>query len=218
MKKLIARILGAVLAVVIIVGGRSCMNEMTMGSKIEELAGIWEMEVAVDSETVSEVLEYLDFYPDEIAMMDTGSMYCVKLVEFRQDKTYDFTYDVTASKELVRAYFEQAIADIYAGRDRLTAVYGAEVADMTQDEFQLFYAQMFGLEDFDALLDLYVENSLDFESMEEGLESGTYTIEGDTIMCTIDGETKAEGLGYTLKDDALTLTYINDKEEYTRRG
>ena len=56
----------------------------------------------------------------------------------------------------------------------------------------------------------------DYDSLSGKLETGTYYIDGNDIMCTITGQTMAESLGYKVDGNTLTLIYADGTEVYTR--
>ena len=213
--RFVIKLMVAVLVVFGVNFARDMINEATMGPKIEELSGIWHcMEDGQDE--VVPLLELADFYEEEIALVGDLSMSFVKVVEFTQDRTYRFSYDVDKTKEQVYHLYSAAMDAIYEGRAELTELYGEAITTATQAEFQLFYAQLYGMTTYEELLTSFVDNAYDYDKLGEDFETGTYTIDGNDIMCTITGETQAEALGYKIEGENLTLTYSNLVEYYTR--
>lgn len=211
-------IIKLVVAVIVVFGvnlARDMINEATMGSKIDELAGVWHC-MEDGQEEVTPLLELVDFYEEEIALVGELSMNFVKEVEFTQERTYRFSYDVDKTKAQVRAMYSAAMDALYENRASLTGLYGEEIAGASKEDFLQFYAELYGMESYDALLTSFTDNAYDYDKLGEDYETGTYTIEGDDIMCTITGESQAESLGYKIEGDNLTLTYADMVENHTR--
>ena len=218
MKRFGRKMLGLVLGVIIALGVRYAgdfIDTLGMDKKIDALAGIWYcMEDGQDD--VASLLDLADFYEEEKALVGELSMNYVKIVEFTQSRTYRFSYDVDRTKAQVRSLYATAIENLYANRASLADVYGEEAADYTWEQFQQYYAQLYSKESYDVLLDTFTDNAYDYDKLGEDFETGTYTIKGDNIMCTITGESQAEALGYKIEGENLTLTYTNLVEHYTR--
>ena len=149
-------------------------------------------------------------------MADLTTLTYKQNVVFTAEKTYHFVYDVEGTIACVREFFVETFAALYEGRATLNEVYGQEFDQMTEAEFQQFYADLYSAENFETLMDQMAEGAYNYEKMAEPWETGTYSIKGDDIMCTITGETQAEALGYSIENDELTLTYSDAVEVYTR--
>lgn len=188
----------------------------SMEERIANLSSVWTYTVDETEEEARAVLESMELYEEEIALVDLTSLKYVKLVEFRTDKTYRFSYDVEATKELTRQYFEAMFDSLYENRTSLNTVYETEFDNVTKEEFLNFYAELYGAESGAEIVDLFVDSAYNYEEMGKDWETGTYTLKFNNIMCTIDGETQAEALGYAIEADTLTLTYIDAVETYTR--
>ena len=215
MKKLFALCLTVLLIAAVFAGCE------TQQQKIEALTGVYIATVSDTEEQAKLLVENVDLYEEEIALLDMTSLESVKLVEFCADQTYRFSFDVDGTMACVREFYLGVFEDLYEGRTALNAVYsdfGVAFDEMTEDEFQAFYAELYNQADFDALIDAFVENSYDTDKLGEDTETGTYDIVGNRIMCTIDGESEAEAMVYTLSGDSLKLTYTNAVENYTRKN
>lgn len=212
--KIIKRILVLSLAALLVMGlFAGCESE---ADKIAVLAGTWTMVGQDSEEEAKELLENIDLYEEEIALADLTTLTYKQNVVFTAEKTYHFVYDVEGTIACVREFFVETFAALYEGRATLNEVYGQEFDQMTEAEFQQFYADLYSAENFEALMDQVAEGAYNYEKMAEPWETGTYSIKGDDIMCTITGETQAEALGYSIEDDELTLTYSDAVEVYTR--
>jgi hypothetical protein len=218
MKRLGSKILGAILGILVVLAVRyvgDFIDTLGMDKKIDALAGVWYcMEDGQDQ--VADLMDLADFYEEEVAAIGEVSLEFVKIAEFRQDRTYRFSYDAQKSKANVRAMYETAVKNLYENRASLTALYGEEILDYSWEEFAQAYAEMYTMESMDALLDAFADNAYDYDKLGEDFETGTYTIKGDDIMCTITGEYVEEALGYKIDGQNLTLTYTNLVEYYTR--
>lgn len=215
MKKTIIRTLTVALVAALIFGVRTWMTETQANKKIDELAGVWTC-MEVDSESASQLFEQMDFAEEELALTSDLSLTFVKVAEFKADRTYRFAYDGELTRQQTVALFDQALDALYEGRATLTALYGDEIAYATEEEFRQFYAEIYGLTSAEPLAEMMADAAFDYELLGEDFETGTYTVEGKKILCTITGETEAEYLGYQLDGDTLTLTYVDMEEVYTR--
>lgn len=186
----------------------------SMEDKIAALSGTWSMTVADSEEQAQSLLENIDLYEEEIALIDLTSLEYVRQVTFDTEKNYSFAYNADSTKECVRAFYVSAFDALYENRASLNSVYEVEFDAMTEEEFQQFYAELYAIADFAALIDEFTENAYDYEALAEAWETGTYTIKGDDIMCTITGETQAESLGYSIDGDVLTLTFSDAVQVY----
>lgn len=215
MKKTILRTVLVIVIVALIAGVRTFFTENAMNDKIDQLAGVYTT-LEDNTDGVQDLLSLVDLAQEELALTSGVELKLVKLVEFTQNRDYRFSYDAEQSKQQVRAMYADALDAIYQGRATLTALYGDEIATATQEEFQQFYAELYSLTSYDELLDALADNAFDYDALSEDYETGTYTIEGKKILCTITGESEAEYLEYKLDGDTLTLTYSDMVETYTR--
>ena len=206
MKKLLC----VMLAVLLVVSLSGCVDSFFA----KNIMGTWSYRVQESQENVDMLLENLDMYPEEIALIETP-LYTVKHLEFNEDMTYRYYYEVETEKTCVREFLTAAFESIYAGRDTLAACYEMDMSAMTKDEFFQFYAQIYSQESFEALIDTFVELAYDYESL-SNTESGTYTVSLNQITMDAPGEEYDGTVGYKLEDDTLTLTYSDSTEVYTK--
>lgn len=187
-----------------------------LGVKKEDLCGTWSLDLYQDAETVESILLNLDFYEEEIALIDLNSMACVMCVRFNEDNTYSYYFDIPDTKVAVRKFFNGAMEDLYAGRASLSAVYNEDLGSMSKDGFYQFYADLFGTASIDELIDSFVERAFDYDILAETLEEGTYRIVMNDIYKTPEGKTE-ESMGVTIENGILTLSYLDGDEVYTRK-
>ena len=184
---------------------------------MDELCGTWEMKLRQKTDTAETMLGNMEFYPEEIALIDTESLDFVMIVEFNADKTYRYAVDVESTKVCIREFYADAIAALYEGRESLTDTYGKEILNMTQEEFEQAYAEMFSMESIDVLLDYFVENCVDYGVLAESFKKGTFRLLANSILLTADGSTTEEKMEFKIDGDTLTLIFIDGEEVYTRQ-
>lgn len=212
MKKI--KILALALALVLCAGVLcSCQSNE---ERMAELAGTWTMRSDDTAEQAQSLLETVEFYEEEIALVDLNSLDDVMCVTFDTEGNYSFAWDVAGIRQCLKEFYQGAFDALFEGRTSLNEVYDYDFSATTKEEFFQIYADMYGFADINALVDAFVESSYDYESLGEPLETGTFTIKGSDLMCTITGETEAESLGYIIDEDTLTLIYANGREVYTR--
>lgn len=209
MKKLIALLLVLAMALSLTACGFPSM---------EDLCGTWVMDLPQDADTAKTMLENMEFYPEEIELIDLETLNFVMIVEFNEDKTYRYAFDVDATKVKIRQFYADAIEALYNGRESLVDTYGTDIVDMTQDEFEQAYAELFSETSIDSLLDYFVENCADYDILAEDLERGTFRLVAGSILCIVEGETQEEKLEFTVEGDTLTLIYVDGEEVYTRQN
>ena len=184
--------------------------------KMAALSGTWTMTAYDSEEQVLELMESIEAYDEEIALVDKSSLQYEKQVTFDAKGNYSFADDPVAARQYAREFYEGYFAALYAGRTTLNTVYQTTFDNMTEAEFQQFYADVYDCANYAALLDLLVENAHDYTALEQPWETGKYEIRGNRIYFTITGETDAAYISYTLEGDTLTLTYSDGVEIYTR--
>lgn len=184
---------------------------------VEDLCGTWAMELPQNADTAETMLTNMEFYPEEIALIDLENLDFVMIVEFNEDKTYRFAFDVEATKANIRQFYADAIEALYNGRESLVETYGDEIKDMTLEEFQQAYAEMFSMSSVDSLLDYFVDNCADYNILAEDLENGTFRLLGKSILCKVEGSTDEEKMDFEVDGDTLTLIYVDGEEVYTKQ-
>lgn len=198
---------------VVLMAGVLCGCE---GGK-EKLLGTWYLLNGDTQKQADYLLEIVDLFPEELELIEPESLQLVKIVEFREDNTYRFAVDSEASQKGVREFYADMFDQLYNGREALSAVYEEDLAAMSQEEFQAFYASVYGESDFDALLESMTQSAYDYEAMGEDFETGTYRVIGSKILCTITGQSTEESLEYELEGNVLTLVYLDGQEIYEKR-
>ena len=182
MKKLLSRMLSAVVAVLIVYGVRAVFDLVVVPRQIDKLAGTYVTEEQFDAADVEELLADYDFYTEEIALVDLDGLYINKYVQFTEDKTYTFYYDVDTFKARVEDMFRDAFADMYAGRSQLSAVYETDMAAMSESEFQSFYAGLYNQATFEDLISILTADAYNYSAIAADTEVGTFTIDDGKIL------------------------------------
>ena len=118
MKRFLTRVFSGVLAVLIIYGVQAIFDLVVVPRQIEKLTGTYVTNLQYEAENVEDLLADYDFYPEEIALADLDSLTMPKYVQFREDKTYKFSYDAEAFKRNVEALFRQSFDAMYAVNDQ----------------------------------------------------------------------------------------------------
>ena len=210
------RVLSLLLAISVIALLTACS-----GMKVEDVAGTWKMEASDTALQAEALLRDVDAYEEELALADLNSLKYVKVAEFREDGTYQFRVDAQGTKDCVRSFFEGYFRALYIGRSTLNEAYNTTFDDMTEEEFRQFYAQLYAVESFSALVDALTETAYDYQSLEKPMEKGTFTLRGDLIRCTIEGKSESSAIKAVLlgeNAEQLKLTYSDGEEVYTRAG
>lgn len=170
------------------------------------LQGTWTHVVTEDADYLWETLTDLDFTEEEIAFADLNGLHYTETISF-SDKAYAITDSAEEARANVRAYYAALIQTLYENLDALESVYGEGCAEyFTEPEaFQDYYAYLFDLKDYDAVLDYFTEMTYEFGSF--GTETGTFRADAKQIHFTVDGESTAEYVDYLLSGSTLTITY-----------
>ena len=209
------RKIAAVFLALIVLGGLCCYV-LAMGREAA-LYGTWEHHGYYDGDAIMEVFVHMDLYEEEIALMDPAGIGYVETITFRPDGTYTISCDTAASTALAEEYYRNAMEAFYENRETLGNCYGVSFSIMTRENFFQFYSQLYGVEDYEALIDMFTETTVDPEYLSEGEENGTYRVTPRRIYCTIEGEEEAQYVPYTLEDGALTLGFYQWELTYSRR-
>lgn len=210
MKKLLSLALTAVLVAGLFAG---CVSN---AEKLQQLAGTWSVTTAAVESEAEKLLKSLDAKEAELALADLGSLKITQQVIFTADGSYTFCYDVQAVRASVKAFFEGYFDDLYEGRDTLKELHQTDFADMSQEDFQAFYAEFYGLESYDALIAQLVSEAYDYEQLAKPAETGSVSVRGSRLYCTPEGQTKAQIIGYELKDGKLRLNFADAIQVYEK--
>ena len=212
MKKYLSFALVAVLLVSLLAG---C--SLLGGISVEDLAGTWSVVKPDTEEEAMGLLENIEAYEEEIALADLSVLEYVKILEFRTDGSYCFRYDVEATMDCVREFYDAYFNALYEGRATLEAAYEEAFSEMSQAQFRQYFAELYGCTDYIEMLDSFVEIAYDYEGMEEPQETGTFRVSGDEVWLTVTGESVEESIGVELEENTMTVTYIDGTEIYTRK-
>ena len=208
------RKIAALFLVFVILGGLcACSSE----ERAAELVGVWETTGYYDGDAMMELFVYMDLYEEEMALMDPAGIAYVQTVILREDSTYTIGCDTAKSIAMAREYYVEVLDRFYEHREELEGCYGVSFGAMGRDSFFKFYAELYGVENYDALIDLLTESTVDPDYLAEGEENGFYRVTPWRIYCTIDGETGEDYIPYHLEDDCLTLDFYEGEQVYTRK-
>lgn len=208
------KIVAAVLFVMLVVGLAAGAMFLTR-QQHKELYGIWEGEFPCPAEDVQTLLEDFGFFPEEIELVDLASLNFVQRVEFREDGTYYFTIQVEETREQTAEFFRGVMDALFESRQSLNQVYEASFQEMNQEQFRQYYAQLYQVEDYDALIAVLADQSFDYQALED-YEHGEYKIQWRAInfvTSSVDEEGMAK---YRIDGDTLTIEYEDGPVEYTR--
>ena len=181
------------------------------------LEGTWETSGFYDGEAMMELFVHMDLYEEEMALMDPAGIGYVQTITFRPDHTYTIACDARKSAELAREYYRNALDSFYEHREELEKCYGVSFGIMTRENFFRFYSDLYGVADYDALVEMFTESTVDPEYLSEGEENGTYRVVGRRIYCLMDGDDTEAYIPYTLEEDVLTLRFYEGDQVYTRK-
>lgn len=194
-----------------------CMSQDKLNETVyHELQGTWRTEVPCSDQTTRELLENIDLSEEEIALLELGGPKLVKIATF-DEGTYRFDIDTDAVRDNVRGFYADVFNVLYESRTELNEVYSQTFDDMAQADFEAFYAELYGYEDLETMLDDFARNAFDYEAMAV-VETGVYTAERkDMIYCTPDQSTASEGtLRFSVAGDAMNLAFADGDEVYKR--
>lgn len=181
--------------------------------KMAALSGTWIMIEQDSMEQADVLLKNIDLYEQELALADNSSLRYAWIYEFDTEGNFRQADDIEATKQLVREFYNGVFDDLYEGRASLASLYEQDLSNMTKEEMQQFYAELYGYETYEALLDRFVNAAYKYDEWTD-YRNGTYTIKGN-ILDIQDGS-EAYTLKYEINGDTLTITYSDAVEVYTR--
>ena len=181
--KILAFLLSVLLAATLL-----CACESTE-EKYAALAGTWIMYEQDSEEQVMVLLESIDLYEEEIALVDKTSLRYAWIFEFDTAGNIRQAQPVEENKALVREFYEGMFDAFFDGRASLDDLYEDDLSSMNQDEFKLFYAELYGFDTFEALLDQFVQNAYVYDEWTD-LRNGTFTFDSNrlSIIDSVEGE------------------------------
>lgn len=182
----------------------------------DRLIGTWSLITTDNSAQAEKLLSHSDLYEEEIAVVNKDRLCIVKTVQFSSDKTYRFGYDVEGTKACVRKFYSDVFADLYENRASLNGLYEADISGLSQEDFYLFYAKLYGKDSFAALIEMFTDNSYDYTALAQNTETGTYKIVGEKLLTEKAGETTPGAFTYDVDETTLQLHYTNATETYTK--
>lgn len=209
----------ALLLTLVLAASLLCACE-SIEDKYAALAGTWIMYQPDSEEQVMILLESIDLYEEEIALVDKTSLRYAWIVEFDTAGNIRQAQPVDENKALVREFYEGMFDAFFEGRASLDDLYEDDLSAMSREEFDQFYATLYGFETFEALLDQFVINAYKYDEWTD-LRNGTFTFESNRLSI-VDSVKDENGLPqsysiiYKLEGDTLTLTYSDGEEVYTK--
>ena len=203
--------------VLLVMAALLCACGSSKAQKLEALTGTWTASDPVEADTVRELLSSMDFYEEEIALIDLNSLRDAYYVEFTPDQTYVFSYDVLGIKSNLYAFLSQAFHDMYENRTALNETYSMDFSDMSEADFQMFYAVIYEKEEFSSLLSALVEEAFYYDQLGE-YDGGEFDIVGNKI----DFETSSAGetgrCPYEIKGNTLTISFAEGDITFTKQN
>lgn len=193
-----------------------------LAAKQEELcAGKWLAQEQDSEEQALVLVEGVDLYEEEIALVDLGTLKYSTIAEFQLDGTYRRYISVEHTRNDVRDFYQGVFDALYEGRASLGALYGTDLTDMSHEDFLAFYAILYGYEEFSTLLDDFVENAYEYKW--EDLESGTYELKSVNLLTVkrVSSDPSADTTGnvpFKLENGTLTLEYSDGDVVHTLIG
>lgn len=180
----------------------------------------WQRTQELPAGSGAEFLSALDFTPEEIALSALGEPATVQQIAFTAQGTYRLTCDAEATRALTRDYLDTFLSALCANPAALSAVYnesfGVDMAAMSEAECRDFYAEIFGCEDYEALLDHLTDAFYDYEALAAWGEAGSYTIRGKMLFLSDTAGVERGYVDFALTEDSLTLTYADKTLEYRK--
>lgn len=204
MKKIIA----CVVAVLLVASLAACNVDYS-----EALVGTWVCRVVDTDENKNVLMENMELYEEEIALVDT-TLYTAKTVTFNADMTYSFSEDVQGVKDYLKEFYEGMFQDLYEGRLSLSKCYEVDISLLPEEEFYQFYADLYMAEDYDALITKLVDNTYDYENFKI-TEQGSYKVSSKMISFDAEGTENDGNVTYSVKDGKLTIEYSDATEVYS---
>lgn len=212
MKKF-AKILTLVLTVLLAVSMLTACESVE--EKYAALAGTWIMIEQDSEEQAMVLLENIDLYEEEIALADKNSLQYAWTFEFDTEGNICQTQPVEENKALVREFYTGVFNAFYENRTTLDDLYEDDLSAMSQEEFEQFYATLYGFETFEELIDQFTENAYKYDEWTD-LRKGTFTFNGDKLEIIDTVEIGTYHIGYKVEGNTLTLTYADGVEVYTK--
>jgi len=180
----------------------------------------WQRTEPLPAGTTEKFLAALDFTPEEIALAQPGEAAIVAQIAFTEEGTYRLSCDSEATRALTREYLADFLAGLCADPAALSGIYdeafGVDMAPMSETECRDFYAEIFGCENSDGLLDHLTDAFYDYETLAAWEETGSYTLRGGKLFLSDAAGAERGCVEYELSETALTLSYADKTLEYRK--
>ena len=182
---------------------------------VTPLVGKWSTNVFLKEDDMLENLQHFNFYEEEIALADLEGCSYVYVVELKEDGTYYMGIDEDATIATFTQYIDDLFTKMYENKDNIE-IYNGYFADITSaDAFKEEYGtNVYSFGSYDEMLNAMITEMYGFYTFDQ--ENGTFTAEADKIHFTVEGETQAEYVEYTLDGSNLTLVFNDVTRVYTK--
>jgi hypothetical protein len=180
----------------------------------------WQRVDYLPAETAVSFLTGLDLTPGEISMADADSLPIVRELTFTEDGSCRYGCSSEETRPLVHEYLNGLFTALAANPAALAGEYddafGVDMASMDADACKAFYAEIFGCEDYEALLDHLTDALFDYEALDAAGETRQFTRRGGKLFFTDSDGADLGCVDFTLTENGLTLDYGNTVEEYKK--
>lgn len=190
------------------------------GGKTRALAQhAWQRLEYLPAATAEEFLAGLDLTPTEIARADLNGLALLRTAEFSAKGGYRFGCHAEGTQMLARQYLDNLFTALAADPAPLAPLYDeayrVDMASMTAEECKAFYAEIFGCQDYDALLEHLSAALFDYDALARQGESGHFDRRGDRLFLTDEAGGDLGYVEFVLTENSLTLYFGQTVREYT---
>lgn len=183
--------------------------------KIQALEGTWVASDPVSTDTVREMLLAMDFYEEEIQLVDLNSLYDSYYVEFTSGRTYALGHNPLKFKYNVYTFFCQVFQDLYENRTALNSIYGVSFDGMDETEFQRFYADLYEKGSFSEMIMDFTEGAFQYDQL--GVyDSGMFDVSGNIIDFKTSSAGEVGQCTYELRGNTLTIYFKDSTSVFTK--
>ncbi len=195
-----------------------CACGKSDAERLAEVAGRWVTIVPLEQSRLEGFYSRMDLSPEEIALCSGLEASYPYFIEYKDDVTYRQGADVAGARESLAQFVRDIFDTLYASRTALNDLYGVDFGPCTQEEFQMFYAELYGLQSYDALIQALADTTLDFNAMALSIEHGKFRFSAEKIYFKPNFETEEVYTVYEILEDGRMSILVegNEKEIYTK--